>query len=344
VIQTSPSLSYELRHYRDDDESRVLGLINLALGGGPVGGMKADFFRWKHLDNPFGRSHILVAESEGSIVGVRPFMRWRFASGSRSIPAVRAVDTATHPDFQRMGMFSRLTSQALKELRVDTAFVFNTPNAKSLPGYIKLGWQPVGEVPISLRIRKPVRFARRLGSWQAGGEVPASNLHVGGDRAIEVLCAEEEVESLLQEASSDKVSLMTPRDIPVLRWRYGGVPSLSYRVVTEQAGGRLVGMAVFRVRPRGRLTEATVADVIVRPADVATARRLLRSVSKAAPVDHITCQISLDATLRGASWRAGFLRSPKGPLLTVNPLDRSVEPNPLHLSSWRATLSDLEVF
>ena len=75
--------------------------------------------------------------------------------------AVRAVDTATHPDFRGQGVFSALTLGALEELRSDgVAFVFNTPNERSRPGYLKMGWQPVGQVRVLARTRSVTAAGR----------------------------------------------------------------------------------------------------------------------------------------------------------------------------------------
>ena len=126
--------SVDVRPYRDDDEASVLDLLAVTLGGGPAGRRPADFFRWKHLENPAGRSFMLVAELAGQIVGFRAFMRWRFQADGAELRAVRAVDTATHPDHQGKGIFSTPTLRALDELRGETDLVFNTPNAASLPG------------------------------------------------------------------------------------------------------------------------------------------------------------------------------------------------------------------
>ena len=66
--------------------------------------------------------------------------------------AVRAVDTATDPDYQGRGLFTRLTLQAIDELRAEGVdFVFNTPNDQSRPGYLKMGWQVVGTLPTHVR-------------------------------------------------------------------------------------------------------------------------------------------------------------------------------------------------
>ena len=97
-MKTSERLSISLRPFRDEDQPAVLELLGASLGGGPAGRRPPEFFRWKHLENPFGRSYMLLAEAEGRLVGFRSFMRWRFDLAGESVRAVRAVDTATHPD------------------------------------------------------------------------------------------------------------------------------------------------------------------------------------------------------------------------------------------------------
>ena len=89
-----------VRPFAAEDLPRVLELLDRSLGGGPAGRRPPEFFRWKHLDNPFGTSFMLLAERDGRPVGLRAFMRWRLLAGDRVVAAARAVDTATHPDFQ----------------------------------------------------------------------------------------------------------------------------------------------------------------------------------------------------------------------------------------------------
>jgi hypothetical protein len=50
----------------------VLELLGAAFGEWPRGlsdGTRSEYFRWKHLDSPFGRSLMVVVELDGSIVG-----------------------------------------------------------------------------------------------------------------------------------------------------------------------------------------------------------------------------------------------------------------------------------
>ena len=127
-------------------------------------------FRWKHLDNPFGPSPSWVATEDGQIVGFRTFLRWNFRHGGEVVRAVRAVDTATHPDFQGRGIFTKLTLSALDDLRAEgITMIFNTPNDKSRPGYLKMGWQQIGRLPARVLVTNVASVARI-----ARSRVPAS--------------------------------------------------------------------------------------------------------------------------------------------------------------------------
>jgi GNAT superfamily N-acetyltransferase len=332
---TKPAIT--IRPFAAADEADVLALLGAALGGGPAGQRPPDFFRWKHFASPFGPSFMLVAEADGRLVGLRAFMRWRFLAGDRQqLRAVRAVDTATHPDYQGMGVFSRLTRAALEALDGEVDLVFNTPNAKSGPGYLKLGWREVGRVPVAVRVRRPLRLltARHRG---ARPDPP-----VAADPAAVVLERAEAVTRLLRRQPAPD-GFTTPRDLAYLRWRYGAAPLLGYKAVTEERDGELAGMAVFRVRPRGGLWETTIAELLAG-GDPRTARRLLRRVARSAPVDHLTFHAPARSAAARAAAMSGFLPSPAGIALVVNPRRAGIQPDPTDLGAWALSLGDLEVF
>lgn len=104
-----------------------------------------DFFRWKHLENPFGKSFGLVATDNGKIVGLRMFMFWKFTNKKENkiITAIRPVDTVVDNAFRGKGLFKKLTLQGLDKCAGKYDIIFNTPNENSLPGYLKMGWEKV---------------------------------------------------------------------------------------------------------------------------------------------------------------------------------------------------------
>jgi GNAT superfamily N-acetyltransferase len=337
------SLPLEVRPFREEDEPRVLELLEASLGPRPGGKRSRELFRWKHLEGPFGRSLLLVAEADGKVVGLRALLRWRFRAGDRIVHAVRAVDTATHPDYRRRGIFSELTRDGLERLQGTCELVFNTPNPRSLMGYTKLGWRSAGRLPVHVRVRRPLAVLAGLPSLRRATLPSAAGPPIAAEPVAMALQDSEGVSALLAEgASSGDRRLRTARDVAYLRWRYGAAPELDYRAVRDEAGGRLRGLAILRVRRRGTLRETMVSELLTAAADHNTARRLLDAAALAAPVDHVVCALQPETGLAGGALRAGFLRAPRGILLAVRPL-APVEPDPTELRSWALSLGDVEL-
>jgi GNAT superfamily N-acetyltransferase len=322
----------DIRRYTDDDEPAVLGLLEASLGW-LTDEHHATFFRWKHVDNPFGRSPAWIALDGDRVVGLRVLLRWEFDRPGGGARAVRAVDTATDPGYQGRGIFSALTRRAIEELTVEGVhFIFNTPNDQSRPGYLKMGWQVVGRLSVSARPRSPWALTR-----MAGARTPADLWSTPTDAGIDPGDAFGDTQALETLVASQPPAggLRTRRSAALIRWRYGGFPPLAYRVLLR--GRRLEdGFAVFRLRRRGRALEAVVGDVIVPEGDGGAAAGLLRSVPRAANADYA---IQLGGSVVG---RAGYVPLPRqGPILTWRAVtERARAPR----QAWQLTLGDVELF
>jgi GNAT superfamily N-acetyltransferase len=311
------------------DLAAILEVARRALGWSDG---DASFLRWKHFENPFGESPMWVAEVDGSVIGFRAFLRWELvARDGRIVRAVRAVDTATDPAFQGRGIFTRLTLAAIDELRDEgIELVFNTPNDKSRPGYLKMGWQVVGRLPAAVRPntwRFPIAVAR--------ARVPASRDAVPTDvgQPGAVALTDRHGLTTLLASTPWRPGLGTARTPEYLAWRYGN-PALGYRVVGSDATE--TGIAVFRLRRRGAAVEAVVGDVFV-PEGTST-RRVLREVATSR-ADYL---LHLGGTRHvEVATRAGFVQLPRtGPILTCRMLDGSRGPA---LREWALTMGDVEL-
>lgn len=314
----------DVREAVDTDLPAILEVLQSSLGWVPDE-QYAAFYRWKHHDNPFGRSPAWVAVDGDRIVGLRVWLRWRFVAAGRRMEAVRAVDTATHPDYQGRGIFRRLTTGSLDALRDQgVEFVFNTPNDNSRPGYLKMGWHEVGKLPVAVRFRSPFAALRAISA-----RVPADKWSLSSEAglpAIEALADDDRVDALLGAADDGRIRTDLTTD--VLRWRYGFEP-LHYRAVWVGDG-----LALFRLRRRGPSTECVVGHVLAP--DAATTGRLLRRVAKISQAQQV-----LQITDRPHS-ASGFLRVPGvGPTLTWRQVQSGDVPP---LERWALTMGDVELF
>jgi GNAT superfamily N-acetyltransferase len=310
------------------DRRDILALLSRTLGWDDDA-RHEKLFAWKHDENVFGPSPAWVAWDGDRLAGFRAFLRWEFEADGTTVYAVRAVDTATDPEYRRRGVFRRLTLHALDELRGDrAAYVFNTPNAQSRPGYLQMGWQIAGRVPLAARptslpgIGRMVSARRPAALWSAddGGGEPAVAVLEDGAPISELFGSQPHVDAPI-----------TRRSVEYLRWRYG-FPPLDYRSVVMH-GDAARGVAFFRVRRRGAAREVALCDVLVPQGDRGLGRRLVHEVTRAADADYL---------VRVADNRDGCVPLPRqGPILTWRPL-RS--PSRQGHGVRNLTLGDVELF
>lgn len=320
-----------IRRAGPGDRGAILALCRSSLGWSEDDPDEA-FFTWKHDQNAFGVSPVWVAETEdGALAGLRVFLRWRFREPSgATVTAVRAVDTATHPDFRGRGIFSKLTLGALPELADEgVGMVFNTPNDKSMPGYLKMGWSTVGKVPVGARLGS-LSGVRRLAGARTAANLWSEPVTFG-ESAIDEFADREATAELLASVPRP-ARFATDRTPEFLAWRYGFEP-LHYRVL--RLGDRLAeGVVVFRVRRRGPALEVAVCDVIAPPG--ARIGRAFRRIGRAVGGDYLL------ATAATAGPAAGFVPAAGlGPVLTWKPICRPGIPA---IADLHVALGDIELF
>jgi hypothetical protein len=208
--------------------------------------------------------------------------------------------------------------------------VFNTPNSKSMPGYLKLGWDVVGRLPVVFRVRSLPSLARIARSRTAAERwsLPGT----GGLPAGDALGDTEGLARLIASQPMD-ARLRTRRSPAYLAWRYG-LDALQYRAVL--AGSSVEhGLAVFRLRRRGRAVEAAICETIAPEGSPRAAARLAVQAAKASGADY---GVVLGRAVGPVS---GFLPLPgQGPVLTCRLLPGGEAPP---LRCWDLGLGDVEL-
>ena len=202
-----------------EDIPAIVALLQLSLGEGL---MKKSSITWKykHVDNPFGASKVLLAFEGDILVGVRAFMKWQWRLGTEVWTAHRAVDTATHPDYQGKGIFKKLTLQALGEIQKEgETFVFNTPNQYSRPGYLKMGWQLIDT--IELAVIPTILYV-----------IPYFFSKVKPENTISTAKLDQICMAYNLDLAKKKV-IFTPKSAAYLKWRYVENPLQDYVIFTS---------------------------------------------------------------------------------------------------------------
>ena len=126
----------------DEVVSQFINVLCLAYNNNDL--FTKEYFLWKHRDNPAGNSIISYAidTKTGSVVAISPFWISKMRIQNNEYFGTQAVDAATHPEFQKLGLLKKLTNYSLDQSRKrNAAFFFTFPNhlSNSYRGFLKIG-------------------------------------------------------------------------------------------------------------------------------------------------------------------------------------------------------------
>jgi hypothetical protein len=324
-----------IRLFQPQDEPAVLELLGNAFGEWPravLDGTRSEYFRWKHLENPFGRSLMVVVELNGSIVGFYAYMPWLLCTHAQIAATLRAVDLAIDERHRMLGISLALRT-AMKFSR-DVEFVWGNPNDASARGGRRLGRREVS----GLRsfVRPTVRLPRTLLSRGPRAREHDRRPDPAETSAASALADRTLLDRLSVPAELHGERLATLKHNDYLRWRYGRWSS--YRAVRSDAPGE-AGLAIFRHRRRGRFVLADVCELLLERRDAGLARRLLRRVAAAAQADFVLCNFSS----RRSAWSCRLLGYPTRETLMALVLGEQLPLDPSAPHSWALSRGDLEL-
>lgn len=298
----------------EQDIPAIVKLLKVSLGESLMPKSES-FWRWKHIDNPFGKSPVLLAFEGETLIGVRAFMRWEWRYEDKVYKAVRAVDTATHPNHQGKGIFKKLTLQLVDQCKSDGVdFIFNTPNTSSKPGYLKMGWMSNGKMKVYVR---PV-FSLRKTATDFEAAYGVDNKRKFFSYAFQ---------------DSDSPTMRTELTEKFLYWRYGSNPNIQYYAFSDSSNASY--LIFFRLKPNKFGLEFRICDCIQKKSiNPDTYKDHLMQVVKASGANLITSSSDIQVFPSVAL--------SIGPEITTLPL--SFEHNFLTFNFWKPSLGDMEVF
>jgi GNAT superfamily N-acetyltransferase len=321
-------MNYTVRQATESDIPAIIDLFKLSLGsegGAPV----AAFWKWKHVDNPYGESPVLLAFDDEKLIGLRAFMRWKWRMNDTVYPAFRAVDTATHPDYRGKGIFSKLTKQLISELSLSEppSFIYNTPNDQSKPGYLKMGWQVLGKAPVAASIKL------------------AHNKKA--EQKFEYYVKQ------LRELDFDSIQLFEVKDkitrdnsIQYLKWRYRDIPELKYGCFKYTEGNKQVYL-FFHLKDRKHIHELRICDYA--GVDAVKDKRMLIKAFKKLASELGTPVITFINSIPFSRWeKMSYVINPLtklAPQITVRHVNDDGLFNSINdINKWSFTMGDLELF
>ena len=331
----------QLRSAVPSDKPDIIDLLRKSLGESTI--PKSEIlWNWKHEQNPFGPSYLLLAEEDDKLVGVRAFMRWEWRWRGQIYKAIRAVDTATDPAYQGRGIFKKLTLEQIGICKNEgISFVFNTPNSQSKPGYLKMGWIEQGKLPLKFKVLRPLSMAYLRITKENKSPENVDHIWPLPDWGSDIV-------SLVNGAVVKADHISTRLSPPYISWRYEKNPLFRYHYFTDHTSFLIIS----RLKKHSFGCELRLVEFLLL--DPAFDKKNLNKEAKQQVMDY--CKINkvdfisvsgLQCSLyqNCFNWMGFIPIRPVGPSITLRDLNMKENfQDLLQMKNWAYSLGDLELF
>lgn len=324
--------SYRLSN--SEDTIKIVDLLKICLGDN--GKRTVEYWNWKHYQNPFGKSYVMLALDNDRLVGVRSFMKWDWKMNGQIYKCARCVDTVVHPNYRRMGLFSKLTKHGLEIMKKqDVSFIFNTPNKNSVEGYLKMGWEKFGRTGLKIKVNnifKSIYFRLNNNNFNTGLILENHQL----SRLSKI-----SLESFLKKSLTNENVLATKATSEYLFWRYSSVPTFNYGVFIDPNDKFLI---FFRLNKKGRFRELRLCDIVLKSEDYIAINIAIKQLMNDYGVDIASLTGDNDIFFKSIAKKVGFIDAGfRGLLLVLKDVNLSID-NFLNREYWGYTAGDIELF
>lgn len=322
--------SWICRDYREGDERQILALFKEVFGQE----LSLAFWRWRFIENPFGRGIIKLLFDGQELIGHYALMPVAVQVKSGVVKAAFSMTTMTHPDYSGKGIFAYLAEETYKLCQErGLNFVYGFPNRNSYPGFAKrLRWH-LAKMTV-LKERQPSATKRRP---------IRTNLSV---KKVERF---EDTMDLLWDRVKEGYAVAIPRTKQYLNWRFVSSPDVQYaKYIVSDSYQTILGYVVLKTYTGDNIRRGHIVD-IMSVTDEEIVRVLLDSARdyyfRDGTVD-ISCWLPQNSFYSNILEKEGFVREETDTYFGVrvfdeaNLLAKGVE----QLSSWFITMGDSDVF
>ncbi len=317
---------WKIRYYKKGDERKIFELWNSVY---PDRTCSLDswikWWNWLYKENPAGDAIICIAEDDDNVVGQYAIVPVLIKIDSETITCAQSLDTMTHPDYRRQGMFEILAkenySQASKK---GIHIIHGFPNEFSYPGFIKkLDWFNVSDMQLLFRplnwkstfkLKIDNKFLLKLGAV-IGNLAQHSIFRTKKAPALKDLkitkisSFDDRIDDFWNEISNQyKIIIVRRKDY--LNWRYSA-PDANYSILIAEKAHKIFGYIVLGHRMQRGVKEGHVFDLIAQSEEIMHCL-ISRSVGDChkEKVDLIRYSLIADRTYQRAVKRCGFISQP----------------------------------
>ena len=267
---------WSIRAYQEGDEEQIFELVK-AVEDTPEKERWLKGWKWLFVDNPTGASIIWLAERDGKPVGQYPVIMENIKVRDKIIKGAQLIDTMTHAQYRRQGIFSTLGKKALTEIENgETHLVYCFPTQQVYPLHMKFGWLDISAFQIMI---KPLNLKNILRKYFVRNRLLLDIFTVAGDLIIKAFFGskknpeedmskvgkishfDDRINEFWNTVSGD-YNLIRIRDKNYLNWRYVDAPNANYTIYVAEENGKICGYTTLGCKDVDGLIFGYIYDII----------------------------------------------------------------------------------
>lgn len=340
--------------------------------GGELSDM--DFLRWQLQYNPAGQAVMWLARHRetGQLAGSYTVIPLQFKIGDQEVTGSLSLNTMTHPDFRKQGIFINLAERTFAScVQAGIPLTIGLPNPLSYPGFIKyLKFADIGHHELFV---KPLRPSNILQGYISNSVLRTAAATVAS-AVFSVVCPrirssssnrskgilvekverfDDRFDDLWLRIRNQKPNMIV-RSSAYLNWRFVAAPLRKYHVLAALSGGELCGYMVGVVSAHPRLGHrvAFMVDAVVDAVQNKRAiwKELVAGFEVFALQEHadmIALYVPDNSSELQIMQTMGYRRVPqriRGSempfIVRLNQPDRLAEPQVMNYANWYTTSGD----
>jgi L-amino acid N-acyltransferase YncA len=348
-------LRFEISRYEQRDREALLEFRRDHYGAEAVQADPA-YVDWQFRDAPgIGEegAPLIVAKSEGRIVGTIGKIRTLLYVRGKPAPAAWAIDFAVQKDLRRGGIGEAISAVS-RQYGGTGLSLEGTPPSRGIAK--RLAYGMIAEVPLFVRAIDPAAWLRSHNvpaplAWFTRAALPvlaaldSVALRSARTQALELVetPAFDDRADALFAALSRRYPVLCRRDRGWLEWRFERYPRRGrYRLYWLLRAGEVAGYAVLRPGTHHGLPAGVLVDYLCAPELIRALLGLCIPRLREMGAALATC-VHLNALGGGAFRSLGFLRRSSGWQFLVRPEPAALAPAILDARNWFLTGADSNV-
>ncbi len=273
----------------DRDFESFEELSNLAFGEGA--NLNREMHEWLFDNNPYNRGgNMMFLLKEGDkVIGLDGLIPNELYVNGKTLLTAHSIKSMTHPDYQRQGIFRKMTENSAERGKLDGVdVIIGLANAASYPAYQKFGWATLFEKEVyvkPIRIKKLLQRKLKLSALAALGNGVFTTLNKlklrKKDKDLSFEWRQDvppEVQTVWDRYKS-KYEVLLVRDYQYLNYRYNERPDVEYVTLLMRHQGDLVGFAILHDSKTKRSVFTSAVEFFTDPTDERYISAMLKTIA-----------------------------------------------------------------